>query len=93
MGADGPKIANAIDKATFIFQPDSKYCGQVGPFSFIGIKHSVGIGPSAFTGACCSLASTISHEAVHLTRGGEDKAYDLEKKCFGCSDPRSSPIE
>ena len=86
-GVDGPKVADAIENATFIYKPKQKDCGFVGPASFVGFRHQVGIGPSAFTPDCCSLASTIAHEAVHLTKGNDDKAYDLEEKCFGCKRP------
>lgn len=85
-GADGPKIANAIENATFVYKPKMKpkLCGETGFFSFIGLHHEIGLGPSAFGPGCCSLASTVAHEAVHLVHGGENAAYGLEKKCFGC---------
>ena len=85
-GADGPKIANAIQGATFVYNAkmNPKLCGQTGPLSFMGLRHVVSLGPNAFTPSCCSLASTVAHEAVHLTHGGGSKAYGLEKACFGC---------
>ena len=87
--ARGPtvqKIANAIENATFVYKPKMKpkLCGETGFFSFIGLRHEVGLGPSAFGPGCCSLASTVAHEAVHLVHGGESAAYGLEKKCFDC---------
>ena len=84
-GANGPKIANAIQGATFVYNPKMKDCGGTGPLSVIGIRHVVTLGPNAFTPRCCSLASTVAHEGVHLTHGGEGKAYGVEKSCFGCS--------
>jgi RHS repeat-associated protein len=85
-GADGAKVADAIQGATFVYDPkmNPKYCGQTGLLSFLRIRHVVSLGPNAFTPLCCTLASTVAHEAVHLTSGGEDKAYGLEKSCFGC---------
>jgi hypothetical protein len=83
-GGNGPKIANAIQGATFVYNPKMKDCGQTGPLSVIGLRHVVTLGPLAFTPRCCSLASTVAHEAVHLTHGGENKAYGVEKSCFGC---------
>lgn len=85
-GANGPKIADAIQGATFVYNPkmNPKECGKTGPLSVIGLRHVVSRGPSAFTPSCCSLASTVAHEGVHLTHGGESKAYGLEKSCFGC---------
>ena len=92
-GPDSPKIANAIETATYVYQPKSKNCGQVGPLSFLGIRHRIGISQKALNGGCCSvpsnsLPSTISHEGSHLIRYSEDKAYGMEEKCFGCKDPR-----
>src|SRR6266566_845288 len=70
-----------------VYKPKSKYCGDVGPFSLLRLRHVVTIGPPAFGPGCCSLASTITHEAVHLRTNGDSRAYDVEKKCFGCSVP------
>lgn len=57
-GKDAPKIANAIQNGTFVYQPNSKNCGQTGPASVLGFRHVFGIGPLAFGPRCCSLAST-----------------------------------
>ena len=86
-GDDSPKIANGIGRATYIYKPKLEICGEVGPASVAGIRHQIAIGPLSFGPRCCSLASTIAHEASHMapTRYGEDKAYALEAPCFGCS--------
>lgn len=82
----GPKIANAIQGATFVYKPNMKptLSGETGPLSFLGLRHVVSLGPNAFTPKCCSLASTIAHEATHLIGGNENKALGVEKACFGC---------
>jgi RHS repeat-associated protein len=90
-GADGPKIANAIQNATFVWKPKQSDCGFTGPASVAGIRHQVGLGPNSFKPICCSLASTVAHEAVHLGKGGDDQAYGVEKSCFGCPDTRKKP--
>ena len=84
-GADGPKLANLIQNATFVYQPNSNNCGQTGPASVLGFRHVFGIGPLAFGPRCCSLASTLVHEAVHgLGYGPETRPDQIEKSCFGC---------
>lgn len=85
-GPEGPKVANALDRATFVYHPKSKYCGDVGPFSVLRLHHVVAIGPAAFTPACGSLTCTVAHEGVHLRTGAEKHAGNLEKNCFGCTD-------
>ncbi len=88
-GADGPKIADAMENATFVYKPSLKDCGQTGPLTFMRLRHEIALGPSAFhPGECCSLASTVTHEIVHSLTHLDNKAYEIEKKCFGCSDPR-----
>jgi RHS repeat-associated protein len=85
-GADGPKLANLIQNATFVYQPNSKNCGQTGPASVLGFRHVFGIGPLAFGPRCCSLASTLVHEAVHgLGHPSETRPDQIEKSCFGCT--------
>ena len=54
-GKDSAQIVNIIRNATFVYQATSKYCGQTGPLSFFGIKHTFGIGWHAFNPECCSL--------------------------------------
>jgi len=84
-GADGPKLIALIEKATFVYQPRSKICGQTGPLSFLGLRHTFGLGPLAFGPRCCSLASTLVHEAVHgLLHPSDKKPDQIEKDCFGC---------
>jgi len=83
-GADGPAIANAIEGMTFVYKPNLKECGETGPLTFARIRHEVALGPSAFhPGECCSLASTVVHEAVHSLTHFEKKASGVEEKCFG----------
>ena len=85
-GPEGPKIASALEGATFVYHPKSKLCGDVGPFSALRLYHVVAIGPSAFKPECGSLMCVVAHEGVHLRTGTEKHAYGLEKKCFGCTD-------
>jgi RHS repeat-associated protein len=88
-GADGPKIANAIENATFVYKPKLKACGDTGPLTFMRLRHTIALGINAFDPVlCCSLASTVVHEAVHSLTHFDNKAYGIEKKCFGCTDPR-----
>jgi len=87
-GADGQKIANIIENATFVYQPKSKRCGHTGPVSFLRLRHTFGLGPAAFGPGCCSLASTLVHEVVHGLTHISDKLPDqVEKDCFGCVVP------
>ena len=87
-GADGPKLVNVIENATFVYQPKSKLCGHTGPVTFLRLRHTFGLGPAAFGPECCSLASTLVHEAVHgLTHISDKRPDQVEKDCFGCSVP------
>ena len=83
-GKDSPKLANIIQDATFVYQPNSKNCGHTGPISFTGLRHTFGVGAPAFGAQCGPLASTLLHEAVHGMRHISDKKPDqIEKDCFG----------
>ena len=87
-GADGPNLINLIQNATFVFQPKSKDCGQTGPATVLRIRHTFGLEPLAFEPICCSLASTLVHEAVHgLTHPSNKRPQQIEKDCFGCTVP------
>jgi len=78
-GKDSPKLANIIQDATFVYQPNSKNCGHTGPISFTGLTHTFGVGAQ-----CGPLASTLLHEAVHGMRHISDKKpVQIEKDCFG----------
>jgi RHS repeat-associated protein len=78
-----PDVYEKLEKATFIFKPGLQDCGYVSPTNFLTNK--IQIGPAAFTPDCCSLESTLAHEANHLRIWGTEKSsYALEKKCFGC---------
>ncbi len=87
-GPEGPKIADALSGATFVYHPKSKLCGDVGPFSVLRLHHVIAMGPAAFDpgSGCGPLTCTVAHEGVHLRTGGEGHAGDIEKKCFGCTD-------
>jgi len=87
VGAEGPKIANALEGATFVYHPKSKYCGDVGPFSVARLHHVVALGPPAFdpSSGCGPLTCTVAHEGVHLRTGKEPHA-DRVGKCFGCTE-------
>jgi hypothetical protein len=83
-GSLGPKVANALQGATFVYHPKSKYCGDTGPFSVLRFHHVVALGDLSFGSRCESLTCTVAHEGVHLLTHGDKKAYGLEKSCFGC---------
>jgi RHS repeat-associated protein len=88
-GPDGPRIADAIENATFVYKAKLKECGETGPLTFVRLRHTLALGPGAFSPSlCCSLASTVTHEAVHSLTHLDNKAFDIEQKCFGCSDTR-----
>jgi RHS repeat-associated protein len=90
-GSESANLASTIENATFVYKPNlnpMKYCAQVGPLSFVRLRHLIGIGPGAFDMGCCLLPAVIIHEAVHLRTHGENKAYGTEEKCYGCKDPR-----
>jgi RHS repeat-associated protein len=93
-GPNGPKIADALQKATFVYKPDLKDCAETlkEDFLFIHIRR-VNVARIAFDpNKCCTLASTIAHEGFHLVNpmGQPDHPdqpggpYDIEKKCFNC---------
>jgi hypothetical protein len=83
-GPDGPKIVNKIQNATFVFKPDWKKCGQVGPLTFLRLRDRIGIGPNAWN-CGCPLASVIAHESMHALTHLQGKANQIERDCFGCN--------
>src|SRR5207249_7434872 len=89
-GSEGPGIANALQGATFVYHPKSNYCGDVGPFSALRLRHVIALGPSAFNdpAGCGPLTCTFAHEGVHLRTHREPHTEDVVRKCFsgfGCS--------
>jgi len=90
-GPDAGKLLNALEGATFVFNPKSTDCGSVGPSDWV--RHRIVIGPTAFGIGCCykgsplnALPSTLLHETFHLLHifPKEGGAFELEKNCFGC---------
>jgi RHS repeat-associated protein len=81
-GPDAPKVINAMQKATFVYKPDLKDCAQTWPLH--SLLHHIDVGGKTLDGKCCSVASTLAHEAYHLAGAGEPEAYKLEKDCFNC---------
>ncbi|KKY03830.1 MULTISPECIES: RHS repeat domain-containing protein, partial [Xanthomonas] len=87
--------AEVISKVMFatIYRDNSVgTCGYANPNLD---PNAIGIGNAIFSGAgCCSMASVIAHEAVHLVLGSplslslqqnyEGVARYLQQKCFGC---------
>jgi len=91
-GPNTSKLAETIQNATYVFKPNMNPgdCAEVGPLSFLRLRHEVGIGSNAFfPGACCLLSAVIIHEGVHLLTHGENEAYGTEEKCTGCKDVRA----
>lgn len=87
-GPDAPKIIKALETATYVYEPDADYCGETPPFHFL--LHRINVAGNAFNpNKCCSLASTMTHEAAHLGAGAsEPQAYKIEKDCFNCGTGR-----
>ena len=96
-GPNAPKIIHALETAKFVYKPDLDSCGYTPTASMIHLSKRIEIGDLAFDfGRCCSLASTVAHEASHLGAGTTDKdkpgsAYDIEKKCFNCGTGHPPP--
>jgi hypothetical protein len=82
-----PDLIKLIESATFVYEPDNDACGDTGMLTFLRIRRTFVIGGASFNGLCCSLSSTIVHEAVHGLTHFDGKAYDVEEKCFGCKRP------
>ena len=99
-GSETPKILHNLETATFVYDTQMKDCGGAANGVHDWIHHIVRLGPYTFNGRCyCvkgpaenSLASTVLHETFHLGHviPHENHAYALEKKCFGCQDPRKN---
>lgn len=95
-GPAGPKIANALQNATYVFTPENQDdCGVTTPN--IPFFHHINVTALAFSPTqCCGLASTLAHEASHYAGIAGDKdqpgsAYDIEKKCFECGTGHPPP--
>src|SRR5262249_16647236 len=58
-GPDGLKLIKRIEKATFVYLPQFKECGETGLLTFLRLRDTLGIGPAAFRPGCCKLSSTI----------------------------------
>lgn len=95
-GAAGPKIINALQNATYVYDPDDVDDCGTNPWHVWGFHHHINVTEAAFKPICCSLASTLAHEASHFAGVASDKdepggAYDIEKKCFGCGTGHPPP--
>jgi RHS repeat-associated protein len=94
-GPDAMKIIHALATATYVYKPNLKDCGETWHFGFL-LRH-IDIGQIAFDpNKCCTLASTLTHEASHLGAATTDKdkpgnAYQIEKDCFGCGTGHPPP--
>lgn len=74
-------IADAIQDKRYDYEKNLGICGWTFPSSWY-----IQIGPSAFNpSSCCTLASTIAHEASHTQWFTERRARKLECDCFSCS--------
>jgi hypothetical protein len=91
-GPNGPKIANALQNATFVYKRSlwsldgqTEECANARPINSKIIHVSL----KAFGPKCCRLDSTLAHEATHkVTQSknewGPNGPMDVEDKCFGC---------
>ncbi len=88
-GGDGPKIIHKLQSATYVY--DENYmedglavCGSARPLN----SKKITITHRAFmTMRCCSLPSTLAHEAMHKALQSDDEQLmrNMEDKCFGCA--------
>jgi RHS repeat-associated protein len=94
-GIDKAGILAYLDRATFVYNANFNGCGNSNGLKWFSNK--IEISDHAFGAECCfngpssnALPSTLLHEVFHLIYfpPREDNAYALEKKCFGCQDPR-----
>ena len=95
-GPKAPKIIHALQTAKFIYKPDLEDCGGSEAVPLIHLFNHIEIGYTAFDSLrCCSLASTLTHEAAHLGAGaghtGSGNAYQIEKDCFNCGTGHEPP--
>ncbi|MCW3109293.1 MAG: hypothetical protein JWQ09_3799 [Segetibacter sp.] len=75
-------VVEKINNATYLYKPDLGLCGKTYPAPWADIR----IGSDAFNfQKCCTLASTIAHEASHTQFYTEGQARQLECSCFNCS--------
>jgi RHS repeat-associated protein len=88
-GSDGPKIANALQNATFVYKrsvwsPDgqTEECANARPIN----SKIIHVSSKAFGPKCCRLDSTLAHEATHKVTKSPDEGLpsDVENKCFEC---------
>jgi RHS repeat-associated protein len=88
-GSDGPKIADALQNATFVYKrslwsPDgqTEECANARPIN----SKIIHVSSKAFGSKCCRLDSTLAHEATHKVTKSPDEGppSDMENKCFGC---------
>jgi Domain of unknown function (DUF4157) len=79
-------IGSKLDSLRYDYVPDLGLCGWTFPASWY-----IQVGKSAFNvSTCCTLASTLAHEASHTKFFTESGARKLECDCFGCSCPKTS---
>ena len=81
-GEDGKKALDVMKDPSLViaFNPSLKLCAQADPWTKV-----ITLGPLAFTKACCSLASTLLHELVHVSGYySETPSSAAELDCFGC---------
>jgi RHS repeat-associated protein len=97
-GAGAPKIINALQRATYVYDPDDHDDCGVTDRGFLGFRRHITVTADGLNEQkCCALASTLAHEASHyagVDKNDEDKpggAYDIEKKCFNCGTGHPPP--
>jgi hypothetical protein len=74
-------IPRALQKNRYDYKKNLGYCGWTFPSAWY-----IEVGKDAFNPKiCCDLASTLAHEAAHVSWYIESRARKMECKCFGCS--------
>lgn len=91
-GPKAPQIIHALETTTYVYKPDSTDCGVAFPIPFF--RHIDVSGLAFNVRSCCTLASTLTHEASHLAGIGDKgpgNAYEIEKACFNCGTGEEPP--
>lgn len=82
-GSIAPRIIRTLRTTTYVYNPDVSFCGAA--YDTPSYFRNVTVGHNAFDpNACCSLESTLTHEAAHLVGASEAQARKIEKDCFNC---------
>jgi hypothetical protein len=83
--AEKQLVVHGLQNAQYQYRPQPPIVLGGGDLCGMNINQDiVHVYPSAFTKKCCSLPSTLAHEAGHIAGLTHSKIFFFEERCFNC---------